>query len=130
MLALDMVKKDHHLRRILGAISVPQHWAPSRKWCMQCKVTLGTFARALHCGHCGRFVCGDCAPRSLSADYFPSEFEIEEPAWVCLVCDKILVARKEFGCTTPSRNRDDNSSIHPPSSVCEVVRNDSALAEF
>lgn len=131
VLALDMVKKDHHLKRILGAISVQQKWAPSRKWCMQCKVTLGTFARALHCGHCGRFVCGDCAPRSLPGDYFPRDFVFDESAWVCLLCEKILIARREFGCSTPARHRDDNSSIHPPSSVYDAVRNTtSALEEF
>lgn len=130
VMALDMVKKDHHLSRILGAISVPQKWAPSRTWCMQCKNTLGTFARALHCGHCGRFVCGDCSPRTLSRDHFPRNFEIEQPTWVCFLCEKILLKRKALGCTTPNRNRlPDDTSVHPPSSIHEFDRN-SSLAEF
>ena len=116
VLALDMVKHERQLVRILSAITAPQKWAPSRSWCMQCKISLGTFARALHCRHCARFVCGDCAPRTLSADFFPSpEFleADESEGWVCLPCEKILVSRKEFGChpcSARSSLHDDRSS--------------------
>lgn len=121
VLALDMVKHEKHLVRILSAISAPQKWATSRSFCMGCKVTLGTFSRALHCQHCGRFICGDCAPRTLSADYFPSHCELDESAaWVCLPCEKILVSRKEFGfnnASTPAASQhDDCSSAHLVSS--------------
>lgn len=108
VLALDMVKHERQLIRILSAISAPQKWAPVRSWCMQCKLTLGTFGRALHCRHCGRFVCGECSPRTLTPDFFPTHFEVDEVAWVCLPCEKILVQRKEFG----SSNSSANSSLH------------------
>ena len=130
VLALDMVKRDHHLSRILAAVSVPQKWPQTRTWCMQCKTSLGTFARALHCGHCGRFVCGDCSPRCLTRDHFPSNFEVDEAAYVCILCEKILIQRKQFGCTEPNRIRDD-ASVQPPSSIHGSERpNSSVLMEF
>jgi hypothetical protein len=112
VLALDMVKDEHSLYRILSAISQPQKWPPSRSWCMQCKGTIGTFARALHCRHCGRFVCGDCSPGTLTPDYFPKDFDVDENSWVCRLCEKILVSRKESGgrngCSTPLRVEQDD----------------------
>lgn len=104
ILALDMVEDEHDLHRLLAAISKPQKWAPSRSRCMQCKATLGTFARAIHCRHCGRMVCGACSHRSLAAHFFPKSFELNDSAWVCLVCEKILVSRREdeFSDTQPA----------------------------
>jgi len=130
VLAMDMVKNERHLSRILSAVTAPQKWAPSRSWCMHCNTTLGTFARALHCRHCGRFVCGDCSSRALSPDFFPADFEIDKSAWVCLLCEKILVSRKEFGHNAPLlQNLDECSSTHLSSSFHEAEAN-SALAEF
>ena len=115
----------------MSSISQPQKWAPSRTWCMQCKVTLGTFARALHCRHCGRFVCGDCSPGTLSPDYFPPDFDVDESAWVCVLCEKILLARKENGLYSASfsSNRENEDVL---SAVLEGDRSPegSMLAEF
>ena len=132
MLALDMVKDTSSLVSILSAISVPQKWAPSRTWCMQCKTTLGTFARALHCRHCGRFVCGDCSPRTLSKEHFPADFEIDDNAWVCTLCEKILVARKDcemYSASFSEKKEDDCSSTQLVSSIHESPKG-SMLAEF
>ena len=100
VLALDMISDENALHRVLAAISKPQKWAPNRSWCMQCKTTLGSFARSLHCCHCGRLVCGACSQRSLSAEYFPKSFEIFESSWVCIVCEKILVSRQKDDVST------------------------------
>lgn len=133
VLALDMVKDESSLVNILSAITQPQKWAPTRTWCMECKMTLGTFARALHCRHCGRFVCGDCCPRTLSSDYFPPDFEVDEnSAWICVPCDKILVGRKECGlysASFSSKKDDDCSSTQLVSSIHESPKG-SMLAEF
>jgi hypothetical protein len=105
ILPLDMVQDEHSLHRLLAAIAKPPKWAPSRPWCMHCKAVLGSFARALHCRHCGRLICGACAPRTLNAEFFPKSFEIYESSWVCTVCEKILVSRKEesgSGATLPT----------------------------
>jgi len=109
VLALDMVADEHALHRILAAINKPQKWAPKRSCCMHCHTVLGSFARALHCRHCGRLVCGACSPRSLAAEFFPKSFEIYESSWVCVVCEKILVGRKE-----------DNSSATQPTVTSSV----------
>ncbi|CAB9516200.1 Unconventional myosin [Seminavis robusta] len=134
VLALDMVKKDSQCSRILAAISVPQKWAPSRSWCMQCKCNLGTFARALHCRHCGRFICGDCTSSgTLGPEYFPVSFETADisPLYVCTLCEKILMARKASGNKTVKLPEDSNSqvasSVH--SSLIMDDRN-SGLMEF
>ena len=104
---MDMVLDEHALHRILSAITKPTKWAPFRPWCMQCNALLGAIARAIHCRHCGRHVCGACVRCRLSPEYFPKAFEMYEPSWVCLVCEKILVARKE----------ENSSSTHPISSL-------------
>lgn len=101
ILALDMVSDENSLHRLLAAISKPQKWAPNRPWCMQCKTIMGSFARSLHCRHCGRLVCGACSQRSLPPDYFPESFEIYESCWVCIVCEKILVSRNDDEDVTP-----------------------------
>lgn len=99
VLALDMVESTDDLSKLLSSITKPQKWAPSRSWCMHCRGVIGTFQRALHCGHCGRFVCGSCSSCRLTPDYFPSNFDIDEPTWVCIPCEKILITRKENGVT-------------------------------
>jgi myosin-5 len=118
VLALDMVSDEHNLHRILAAINRPQKMAPARSWCMHCKSTLGSFARALHCRHCGRLVCGACAPRAMAAEFFPKSFEIYEASWVCVVCEKVLVSRKE-----------DNSSMTQPTTSSSTA-DDSRLSVF
>jgi ankyrin repeat protein len=95
ILALDMISDENSIHRILAAVVRPPKWAPTRPWCMQCKSLLGSNSRAIHCRHCGRHLCGGCIRRTLIPDFFPKSFEIHEPSWVCLVCDKILVSRKE-----------------------------------
>jgi len=95
VLALDMVEDEHDLYRILSAITKPSKWAPTRSWCMQCKSVLGSYARAMHCRHCSRLVCGSCASSCLPTDYFPKSFGVKEPSWVCSLCEKILMARQE-----------------------------------
>lgn len=107
VLALDMVTDDHALHRILAAIATPLKMAPTRPWCMSCKTALGSFARALHCRHCSRHVCSACTRCTLPPDYFPKSFDLYEPSWVCTVCEKILIARKE----------ENSSSTHPISSL-------------
>jgi hypothetical protein len=95
VLALDMVSDENELHRILAAIQKPQKLAPPRPWCMHCKCKLGSFAKSLHCKFCGRLVCDSCAPRQMGPDFFPKVFEIDEPACLCRVCEKILVSRNE-----------------------------------
>jgi hypothetical protein len=113
VLALDMVSDEHSIHRILAAITRPPKWAPTRPWCMQCKSILGSYSRAMHCGHCGRHLCGGCIQRTLPPDYFPKSFEMYEPAWVCHVCEKILVSRKEDFLSNSS------GSTHPVSSIAD-----------
>lgn len=113
VLALDMVIDDHSLHRILAAITRQPKPAPNRARCMHCKVSLTHKTRALHCQHCGRHVCSACSRCTLAPDYFPKSFAIYHHAWVCLVCEKILVARKE-----------DNSSSTHPISVSSVGDDD------
>jgi myosin-5 len=111
VLALDMVSDDHAIYRILSAIKKPRKWAPSRPWCMQCKTLFGSGSRAIHCGHCGRHVCGGCTRRTLPPECFPKSFDIFEPSWVCVVCEKILMDRKEDFFSNSS------GSTHPISSI-------------
>ena len=106
VLALDMVEDENDLRRILTAVSRQQKWAPTRSWCMHCKSVLGTYARALHCRHCSRLICGNCARSCMPPEDFPKSMEVKEPSWVCLVCEKILTARRE----------ETSSGTHPTSS--------------
>jgi hypothetical protein len=106
VLALDMVMNDHSTHRIMAAITKQPQPAPWRPWCMQCKAAIGSDARAIHCGHCGRHTCRSCCRSTLSPDYFPKFFVLEGPTAVCMVCEKILLARKE-----------DNSSSTQPLSV-------------
>lgn len=107
-----MVADEHSTHRILAAISTPVKWAPThlRPWCMSCKTLLGTFAKSIHCRHCGRHICGACARRKLAPDFFPKAFEIYEASWVCLVCESILATRKEEELT---------NSTHPVSSIMD-----------
>ena len=116
ILALDMVSDENNLHRILAAINRPQKMAPARSWCMHCKASLGSFARALHCRFCGRHVCGACASRAMTAEFFPKSFEIYEASWVCVVCEKVLVTRKE-----------DNSSMTQPTTSSSTA-DDSRLS--
>jgi hypothetical protein len=95
VLPLDMVTDDHSLHRIVDAITKQPRLAPSRSWCMQCKVGLGSNAKTLHCGHCGRYTCTFCCRSTLTPNYFPKSFVIYGPTAVCLICEKVLVARKE-----------------------------------
>jgi hypothetical protein len=96
VLALDMVQDDKEMKMILAVVNLPQIPAPARSWCMQCKSRLGgSHTRALHCGGCGRLVCGECAPSCLPAHEFPKSFEYNTPMFVCTVCEKILASRKE-----------------------------------
>ena len=95
VLALDMVSEETSIHRLLAAINGPPKWAPSRPWCMQCKSPQGSSERAFNCQHCGRHVCDSCTRRVLSPDFFPKPFDICEASWVCLVCEDILVSRKE-----------------------------------
>jgi hypothetical protein len=44
-------------------------------------------------------------------EYFPKSFEIFEPSWVCIVCEKILMDRKEDFLSNSS------GSTHPISSI-------------
>ncbi|KAL7574803.1 hypothetical protein ACA910_010647 [Epithemia clementina (nom. ined.)] len=108
VLALDMVEEDEALQQILSSINAPHKWAPVRTWCMHCKVTIGENSRATHCRHCSRFVCGLCTSSCLPPEYFPKTFGIHEPAWVCIACEKILVARKDnLSSSTLSTSDDD-----------------------
>lgn len=95
VLALDMIGNENDLYRLVSAITKPSTWAPPREWCMGCKSSLGSFARAIHCHHCRRLLCRSCASTCLPSHYFPKEFGVREPSWVCRVCEKFLVARKE-----------------------------------
>ena len=101
LLALDMVVDEHSIHRILASISHPMQWAPThlRPWCMNCNMLVDpnatTATTLIHCRHCGRHVCGSCAPTKLTSDFFPESFEIHDPSWVCLVCERILVTRQE-----------------------------------
>mmetsp|Transcript_44895 Transcript_44895/g.50355 ORF Transcript_44895/g.50355 Transcript_44895/m.50355 type:complete len:1721 (-) Transcript_44895:74-5236(-) len=95
VLALDMVSEETSIYRLLAAIKRQPKFAPSRPWCMQCKSSLSSSEKVCHCRHCGRHVCGVCTSRILSPDFFPKSFEVSEASWVCIVCENILVSRKE-----------------------------------
>ena len=95
MLALDMLSEETSIHRLLAAINEPPKRAPSRPWCMQCKSPKASSDRLFHCHHCGRHICGHCARRGLSPEFFPKSFNICEVSLVCVVCEDILVSRKE-----------------------------------
>jgi hypothetical protein len=95
VLAVDMVVGVDDLYRILSAITKPPMWAPTRSWCMQCKMTLGARSRAMHCRHCSRLICGTCASSCLPADNFPKSFAVTQASWVCIICEQVLTSRKE-----------------------------------
>lgn len=103
VLALDMVVDNHSLRRILAAITKPPMPAPARPRCMHCKGSFAALARPLHCQHCGRLLCRTCCKCSLGPEYFPKSFPVIDRSCVCIVCEKILITRKE----------DTSSSTHP-----------------
>ena len=115
VLALDMVMDDRSIHRIMAAITKQPRPAPTRPWCMACKAAIGSDARAIHCGHCGRYTCRSCCHSTLTPNYFPKLFMLHGPTAVCLVCEKILVARKE-----------ENSSSTQPLSVSIGDEDDSA----
>lgn len=119
VLPLDMVQDENTLYRILAAITHPPKWAPTRTWCMSCRTPLGSFARAIHCRHCGRHVCGACTRCTLAPEFFPKTFDIYEASWVCVVCEKILVARKEDNSTEtqPMSSVGDEEERFYPSAV-------------
>lgn len=126
VLALDMVENENDLLRLVSAITKPSGWAPPRAWCMGCKSSLSSFARAVHCHFCRRLLCRACAITCLPSHYFPKAFGVREPSWVCRVCEKVLVARKEetsngtpptatsYGDDVPNltSNEDDGRSQH------------------
>lgn len=95
VLALDMVDDSDSLYRIISAINHSQKWAPARSWCMNCEAVLGTFTRALHCRNCSRLICEKCSSSCLPAEDFPKSFHVTEASWVCGICEKILLSRKE-----------------------------------
>jgi len=106
VLALDMLSDDTSIQRLLSAINQPSKWAPIRPWCMQCKSPNGASGKLFHCHHCGRHVCAHCAS-GLTPDFFPKSFNIIDVALVCIVCEDILVSRKEdfsnsTGITNPT----------------------------
>jgi hypothetical protein len=110
VLSLDMVEDKHDLYRILSAITAPHKPAPARPWCMHCKNVVGKHVHALHCRHCSRLVCDICVSCCLPPEYFPKSFQISDPSWVCTVCEKILVNRKDevaSGRTMPSSSYGD-----------------------
>ena len=104
VLALDMVLKESHLLRILSAISAPSQPAPVRSKCMQCRSSLSTpssRARSIHCRLCSRHVCSSCTQRTLPPEYFPKSFQLYQPSPVCILCEKILIARaKDEECSS------------------------------
>eukprot|EP00547_Thalassionema_nitzschioides_P000456 CAMPEP_0194204396 /NCGR_PEP_ID=MMETSP0156-20130528/3925_1 /TAXON_ID=33649 /ORGANISM="Thalassionema nitzschioides, Strain L26-B" /LENGTH=1546 /DNA_ID=CAMNT_0038930393 /DNA_START=214 /DNA_END=4855 /DNA_ORIENTATION=+ len=110
VVTLDMVSDATSLHRILAAINKPQKLCCDRSWCMHCKATIGKFGRAKNCRRCGRFVCGTCSKNKLKPKCFPKAFEVYESAWVCIVCEGILLSREE----------EDTSLTQPTTSVSEV----------
>ena len=105
--ALDMLSGETSIHRLLTAINQPSKLAPIRPWCMQCKTPNGVQDKLFHCHHCGRHVCGHCARRGLEREFFPKSFSISDVALVCIVCEDILVSRKEedsnsTGITNPT----------------------------
>lgn len=108
--ALDMVSEETSIHRLLAAITGPPKWATNRPWCMQCKSPQRFSNGLLHCQHCGRHICTNCTRRILPPDFFPKSFDVYEDSSVCLICEDILVARKEdFSNST--------SATHPASSI-------------
>ena len=120
VLAFDMIVKESDLYRIIGAITMPPTMvAPIRSYCMHCKVSPSVLpsvatkslsnptvaaAKMTHCRHCCRSVCTNCCRVRLPSDYFGKNFRNVStfgsgppPLWpCCVVCEKILVARKEI----------------------------------
>ncbi|VEU44575.1 unnamed protein product [Pseudo-nitzschia multistriata] len=112
VLALDMVSQETSVHRLLAAITGPPKCAPVRPWCMQCKSPQGSSERSFHCQHCGRHVCSNCTRRALQPDFFPKSFDICEASWVCIVCEDILVSRKEeFSNSTSTSATNPTSSL-------------------
>ena len=117
VLPIDMVVEDHDLHRILSALPKAPRGALARDWCMQCKQSLGSTARAVHCSHCSRLVCHSCTSSCLPPEYFPKTFEIRDATHVCVVCEQILTTRKDdnsFGTvlTQPVSSYSDGASVH------------------
>lgn len=101
-----MVVNPSDVPRLLSAVSVRQNPAPSRKRCMECKTTLRSFSRTVHCGHCGRLLCTKCSGSCLQPDLFPKRFKLTEPTWACSICEKVLMTQKDVM----------SSETHPTSS--------------
>mmetsp|Transcript_42425 Transcript_42425/g.102663 ORF Transcript_42425/g.102663 Transcript_42425/m.102663 type:complete len:1772 (+) Transcript_42425:209-5524(+) len=118
-LPFDMVQDENTLYRLLATITHPTPLAPKRSRCMNCRAHLGPFGKTIHCGHCGRHVCGACTRTSLAPEFFPKTFDLHDPSAVCLVCEKILVARKEDNSTgtQPISSVGDEDERMLPSSI-------------
>lgn len=95
VLALDMVSEETSLYRLLAAINRQPLLAPHRPWCMQCESPLHNPKQIFHCQHCGRHICKICTNRSLLPDFFPKFFDVNDSSMVCIVCNNILVSRRE-----------------------------------
>jgi len=105
VLTLDMVLEEIAIHRLIAAITGPPKFAPMRPWCMQCKSPQNSSEKSIHCQHCGRHVCASCTRRALPPDFFPKSFDVCEASWVCLICEDILVSRKEdFSNSTSTTN--------------------------
>ncbi|KAL3945263.1 MAG: hypothetical protein SGBAC_000674 [Bacillariaceae sp.] len=118
-LPFDMVQDQNTLYRLLAAITRPTPLAPKRSRCMNCKTHLGPFTKTIHCNHCYRHICGQCTRTSLAPEFFLKTFDLHEASAVCLVCEKILVARKEDNSTgtQPISSVGDEDERMLPSSI-------------
>ena len=119
VLPLDMVLDDHSLHRILASISKRQDHIASKGRCMQCKTSLRTFSRCQNCFHCGRHCCPSCCQRRLGHEFFPKFCEVAKASWVCIVCEKILIVRKEdetLDDTQPTTSYGDEERLDSPTS--------------
>ncbi len=120
VLPLDMLEDVNMLLQVLKEISSPQSPAPRRSKCMHCKTKFGMFGRHLNCTHCGRSVCGRCAPGSLHPKYALkyNRSEGNDPLKVCILCEVILLSNEALSSEFVN-------GLEPPKNN-EVVRCDSA----
>eukprot|EP00569_Conticribra_weissflogii_P007783 CAMPEP_0171338772 /NCGR_PEP_ID=MMETSP0878-20121228/7528_1 /TAXON_ID=67004 /ORGANISM="Thalassiosira weissflogii, Strain CCMP1336" /LENGTH=2045 /DNA_ID=CAMNT_0011840587 /DNA_START=10 /DNA_END=6147 /DNA_ORIENTATION=+ len=96
VLPLDMLEDINMLLQVLKEITSPQSPAPRRSKCMHCKTKFGMFGRHHNCTHCGRSVCGRCAPGSLHPKYtlHNNGKEGNHPLKVCIICEAILLSNE------------------------------------
>lgn len=98
VLCMDMISDQDIMHQLFSSISSEQTLGPSRPYCMQCKKKIGAFGRK-NCRHCGCLLCLKCAPNKLDTIFFPPYCEkviqSGEPMRVCLICEDILISRKE-----------------------------------